>query len=67
MATPLYKAFLNTRYASEYLLTAHTLENVPEKSPATWTQYAVSRLHEAAAELGYDLVKREAVKIEEAA
>jgi hypothetical protein len=59
MATPIYKAFLMTRYASEYLLTAHTLENVPEKSPDTWTQYGLERLKEAASELGYDLVKRQ--------
>jgi hypothetical protein len=59
MANTLYSAFLQTRYASEYLLTAYTLESVPEKSPDTWVKVGVDRLKDAADALGYDLVKRE--------
>ena len=68
----IYRAYLEARYISEFLLTAHSKEN--PYSVDFYKDEAAKHLAKLAAEMGFDLVKRvtaaEAaalIKIEEAA
>ena len=59
----IYQAYLNTRMLAETLLRADALHRYAGKDSSHYVASAADELRELADHLGYDLVKREAVKI----
>ena len=59
----IYQAYLNARRLAETLLRADALHRYAGKDSSLHVASAADELRELADHLGYDLVKREAVKI----
>lgn len=63
----LYTAYLHAHHAAESFHTADTIKRHAGRTSDHYIKSAAEFLTKAADMIGYDLVKREAVKVEEAA
>ncbi len=62
-----YTAGIHAASAAEYLKVAHSVRDLCEVRAGLNMEWALTQMQKAADALGYDLVKREAPKVEEAA
>lgn len=66
MSNDIFSAWYHLREAAEYMMRVDTLDREGSAS-RFYTEQAEKHLAKATDALGFDLVKREAVKVEEAA